>query len=187
MENNIFRTVRNAIKHWYLFLLIGLIFIITGVYTFTKPLEAYITLSIIFSISFLVSGISEIAFAITNKNEIHNWGWSLVFGILTFIVGIMLIMNPAISITTLPFYVGFLVMFRAINAISYAIDLKSYGVLDWGNLLVLGILGLLFAFILLWNPLFAGLSIVVWTAIAFITIGVYNVYLSLKMKKLKNN
>lgn len=185
MENNIFKTVKNAIKHWYLFLLIGIIFIITGIYTFTRPLEAYVALSIVFSISFLISGISEIAFSIANRDEIHNWGWSLVFGIFTLLIGIMLIRNPAISITTLPFYVGFLVMFRAMNAISYAIDLKSYGVLDWGNLLALGILGLIFAFILLWNPLFAGLSIIVWTAIAFITIGIYNVYLSLKMRKLK--
>ena len=63
-------------------------------------------------------------------------------------------------------------------------ELKKYGVLDWGNLLAIGILGLIFSFILLWNPLFAGFTIVFWTGLALITIGGYGIYFSLTLKKL---
>lgn len=184
--SNFLKTVTNTIKHWYIPLIVGLIFIGIGIYTLVSPLESYLTLSIIFSLSFLITGLSEIIFSISNRHEIDNWVWTLTFGILTFILGILLIMNPAISITTLPFYIGFLILFRSIMGISYALELKNYGVLDWGNLMVVGILGVVFAFILIWNPLFAGFSVVFWTGLAIISGGVFSVYLSFKLKKIKS-
>jgi hypothetical protein len=36
----------------------------------------------------------------------------------------------------------------------------------------------------LWDPAFAGLSLVVWTAIALITAGIYSIYFSILLKKL---
>ncbi|WP_103070155.1 HdeD family acid-resistance protein [Aquimarina sediminis] len=181
-----FKTVNDSVKYWYLPLIIGLIFIALGIYVLISPLESYVTLSYLFSISFVISGIVEIYFSVSNRNEIDNWGWNLVFGISTLIIGILLFMHPEISITILPFYVGFLLMFRSAMAMGYALDLKHYGVLDWGNLMILGILGFIFSFILIWNPLFAGITILVWTALALIAVGVFNIYVSIKLKKLKN-
>lgn len=186
MANNFYKTVTNSIKHWYIPLIVGIIFILVGIYTFSSPLESYVALSIIFSLSFLFSGITEITFSIANRNEIDSWGWSLAFGIITFIFGILLILNPAISITTLPFYVGFVVLFRSVGAISFSIDLKSFGVKDWGMLMAVGILGLIFSFMLLWNPLFSGITIVVWTGLAFIVSGIFSIILSFRLKKLHN-
>ena len=184
--SNFVKTVTNTVKHWYIPLIVGLIFIGIGIYTLLSPLESYLTLSILFSLSFLFSGLSEIMFSISNHKEIDNWGWTLTFGILTFLLGLLLIMNPAISITTLPIYVGFVVLFRSIMGISYALELKNYGIIDWGNLMAVGILGLIFSFILIWNPLFAGFTIVVWTGLAIILGGVFSVYLSFKLKKIKS-
>jgi len=184
--SNFLKTVTNTVKYWYIPLIVGLIFIGIGVYTIISPLESYLALSILFSLSFLFSGISEIIFSISNRKEIDNWGWTLTFGILTFLLGVLLVMNPVISITTLPIYVGFVMLFRSIMGISYALELKNYGVLDWGNLMVLGILGLLFSFVLIWNPLFAGMTIVFWTGLALISGGAFSVYLSFKLKKIKS-
>ena len=184
--SNFLKTVTNTVKYWYIPLIVGLIFIGIGVYTIISPLKSYLALSILFSLSFLFSGISEIIFSISNRKEIDNWGWTLTFGILTFLLGVLLVINPVISITTLPIYVGFVMLFRSIMGISYALELKNYGVLDWGNLMVLGILGLLFSFVLIWNPLFAGMTIVFWTGLAIISGGAFSVYLSFKLKKIKS-
>jgi hypothetical protein len=70
------------------------------------------------------------------------------------------------------------------NAIAISLDLKNYGILDWGIIMALGILGLLFAIILLWNPGFAGLSIVIWTGMALIMAGIINILISMKLKKI---
>lgn len=186
MANSFFKTINNSIKHWYMPLIVGIIFILIGLYTFSSPLESYVALSILFSISFLISGFSEIIFSISNKDEIDSWGWSLTFGIITFVLGNMLILNPAISLTTLPFYVGFLVMFRSISSISFSLELKNFGIKNWKFLMLFAVLGLLFSFILIWNPLFAGITIVVWTGLAFIATGVFSVLISFRLKRLHN-
>lgn len=184
MKRNFIKTIESSIKHWYVPLIVGALFVIIGIYTLVSPLESYVALAIVFSISFLVSGLSEIIFSISNRHEMDNWGWNLTFGIFTFLIGLLLVANPEISITTLPFYVGFLVLFRSIMGISFAIELKNYGILDWGNLMAISVLGVLFSFLLLWNPLFAGMTIVFWTGLALITIGIFSVLLSFKLKKL---
>jgi len=184
MAANFIKMVINSVKHWYLPLIAGLIFIGVGIYSFMQPVESYLALTILFSLAFLFNGISDIAFAVANRENMEGWGWDLAMGILTTLVGILLISNPAISMLTLPFYVGFVVMFRSISAIGTSLELKKYYVQDWGYLLAIGILGVIFSFILLFNPGFAGLSIVIWTALAFITIGIFSIYFSLKLKKL---
>lgn len=183
--NHFVKTVTNTVKYWYIPLIIGIIFIGIGIYTLFSPLESYLTLSILFSLSFLFSGLFEIIFSISNRKEIENWGWTLAFGILTFLIGVLLIMNPELSMTTLPLYIGFVVLFRSIMGIGYALELKHYGLLDWGNLMVISILGLIFSLILIWNPLFAGFTIVFWTGLAIIFIGIFSVYLSFRLKKIK--
>lgn len=186
MKTSFLKIINNSVKHWYLHLISGLLFIATGIYTFASPLESYLALSVIFSITFLVSGIGEIVFSISNRNEIDSWGWNLVFGIFTLLVGVLLIVKPEISAAMLPLYVGFLILYRSIMGISLAIELKNFKVLDWGYLMVISILGVLFSFFMLWNPLFAGVTIVAWTGVAFITSGIFSIYLSIKLRNLKN-
>ncbi|MBK0368767.1 HdeD family acid-resistance protein [Flavobacterium agrisoli] len=182
--SNFFKKVKNSVKYWYVPLIVGIIFIAVGIYTFMSPLASYLALSLFFSLSFLFGGGAEIIFAISNRKELDNWGWTLTFGIFTFLVGLLLINRPEISIVTLPLYIGFLVLFRSIAAVSYAIDLKNYGIKDANNLLILGILGIVFSFLLLWNPVFAGMTIVFWTGLALVTSGVFSIYLAIKLKKI---
>jgi len=171
---------KESIKHWYLQLLLGLVFIAVGIWVYLTPLESYITLTVLFSFAFLIAGVIEITFSIANRKGISNWGWALASGIIDFLVGILLVSHPDISVIVLPFYVGFAIMFRSIMAIGWAIELKS----NRGYLLGIGILGLIFSFIMLWNPIFAGMTIVFYTALAFVMIGFFQVSLSLRLRKL---
>lgn len=184
MSTHFFKQVQNSIKHWYLTLIVGIILILTGFWTFTSPVESYLTLSILFSVSFLISGLLEVSFAISNRKQIDGWGWSLVLGMLTTIFGFILISRPEISFATLPLYVGFIVMFRSIGAIGTALDLKNYGIMNWGTLMVLGVLGVIFSFMLIWNPIFAGLTVIIWTGLAFLFAGISSIYLAFKLRKL---
>ncbi len=184
MSLHFFKTVKRTIKLWYLPLLAGIVLIAMGLWTFKEPVDSYIVLAFLFSLGFVLSGLIESIFSIVNRDVIDSWGWHLVMGIFTLIVGVLMFMNPDITMLTLPFYVGFVILFRSMNAISVALDLKSYGILDWGNILAIGIVGVFLAFVLLWNPLFAGLSIVVWTGIALVIAGLLNIMISLKLKKI---
>lgn len=183
---NYFKTIRTAVKQWYLPLIVGILLVILGFYVLATPLTSYLALSFVFSISFLFSGLMEIIFALYNKNEIEGWGWYLAGGILNTLFGLLLLSNPAISLATLPFVIGFFVMFKSVQYLSFALDLKQYGIKNWVWILVFSILGMIFSFILLWNPVFAGLTIVIWTGIAIISAGLASCILSFQLKKLKN-
>ena len=85
---------------------------------------------------------------------------------------------------TLALYVGFVILFRSIAAISFAIDVKRYGSKGWGYLLTSGILGAIFAFILIWNPEFTGMTLVAFVALSFLFAGIFSIVLSLQLRRL---
>ncbi|AUP79997.1 HdeD family acid-resistance protein [Flavivirga eckloniae] len=178
------KTTKRAIKYWYLVLISGIILISVGFWTLISPLESYQALALLFSIAFILSGISDIIFSISSRNTLDGWGWTLGIGILALIIGVFLLINQDITILTLPFYVSFVLLFRSLWAMGTAMDLKSYRVLDWGYLMVLGVLGMLFSFFLLWHPFFTGVALTIWTGLALIFTGVFSIYLSIKLKKL---
>ncbi|WP_417199359.1 HdeD family acid-resistance protein [Bizionia sp.] len=103
---------------------------------------------------------------------------------MTFIVGTSLLIHPALSITVLAFYIGFIILFRSVAAISFALDIKQYGSKNWGILLGLGILGIIFSFILIWNPIFAGMSVVILVALSFLFSGLFSIYLGLQLRQI---
>ncbi len=51
MSTQIFKMVRNSIKYWYIPLIVGIILIGLGIYTFTSPQESYLALALLFSLS----------------------------------------------------------------------------------------------------------------------------------------
>jgi uncharacterized membrane protein HdeD (DUF308 family) len=179
------KTIRNTVKHWYIPAFVGILFIVIGGYLLTVPEATYFSLVVLFSLSFLFSGILEILFSIQNREELEGWGWYLAGGIFSFLIGVLLISRPDIAATTLPFFVGFGLLFRSFQGLGVAFELKNYGVLKWGNLAILSVLGILFSFLLIDNPIFTGISLVMMTSFSFIFVGIYALVLSFQLKKLK--
>lgn len=184
--SSLFQTLVNGVKHWYIPMIFGIIFLICGFYTLSVPLETYLTLTIIFSVTFLVSGISEIFFSLQNRESLLGWGWYLVDGILSTLVGMYLIANPEVSMTTLPFVVGFVMMFRAFQLLGFAFEMKQAKMLNWGNLALVSVLGVILSFLLLSSPVFTSMSLVVLTATSLIFTGIASILLSLNLKKLND-
>lgn len=184
MQTSFLNTVKNAVKQWYIPLLVGILFVIIGIVVFSMPLESLLTMSFFFALSFLFGGLMEVIFSVVNRKELSNWGWSLALGIITFILGISLVSHPELSLSILLFYVGFLLLFRSIASLSFAIDLKNYGSRNWGWLLVFGILGTIASFILIWNPGLAGLTAVILVSSSFIFAGLFSITLSFQLRKL---
>jgi hypothetical protein len=143
MTTSILATTKSVIKHWYLILIAGVIFIAAGIWVMSTPLSAYLALSILFSVSFFIIGLMEVLFALANHKEMKGWGWTLVFGLFNLLISFILFYDPLISITTLPLYVGFVVLFRSITTIGVSLDTENYGTPGKGSLLALGILAAL--------------------------------------------
>ncbi|MDR2950525.1 MAG: DUF308 domain-containing protein [Prevotella sp.] len=70
MKNDLFYSVKQAVKYWWVSLLLGLLAIGLGIWCLASPWATITALAIVFAISFLVSGVFEIIFAFSNKNTL---------------------------------------------------------------------------------------------------------------------
>lgn len=173
------------VKNWWWFIIKGLLLIFAGIVIFSRPLEGYVGLSVLFSVVILGSGFTQIFFASANSDVLKGWGWTLASGILDVAIGIYLLTFPLVTMATLPFIVGFWLVFRSFYLVGASFDLKSLGVSDWGWLLFGGILSLILGFFVLYYPGAGAISIIYASGSAFIVAGIFNLYLSIKLKGMK--
>ncbi len=184
MKNLMDESVSSAVKHWWVSLLLGIIFIAAGVLVALTPLSSYVTLSIFFSVAIFVAGMFQIFYAIANQNALPGWGWQFASGIIDVLIGGVLLTYPDLSMIALPFIVGFWFMFSGGIAIGVSFELKSLGTKSWEWLFLLGIVTIIFSFFLIINPVFGGLTIVYMTSSGFIILGFFRLVLSSKLKSL---
>jgi uncharacterized membrane protein HdeD (DUF308 family) len=185
--STVVNTIRNGIKNWWWFLIMGLMSLVAGVAIFARPAEGYISLSILFSLIMAGTGFSQIVFAISERQSMKNWGWTLVSGVLDFALGTFLMIYPLVTMATLPFFVGFYLVFRAIYLVGASIELNSMGIKGWGWLLTGGILLLVLGFLTLYYPAAGALGIVACSGYAFLVSGILNIVLAFQLKGLKTD
>jgi uncharacterized membrane protein HdeD (DUF308 family) len=131
------------------------------------------------------TGFSQIVFAISERHSMKNWGWTLVSGILDFALGTFLMIYPVVTMATLPYFVGFYLVFRAIFLIGASIDLSSIGVKGWGWILTGGVVLLALGFLTLYYPVAGALGIIACSGYAFIVSGIFNIVLAFQLKSFK--
>lgn len=173
-------TYNRTSKYWWLMLIIGIFSVICGIWVFRNPVESYFALAIYFSIMFMMYGIGEIVNAFARTY--HNWGWGLAVGILDLVIGFILLGNLAWTADILPFLVGIILMFVGVGFIAQSAQMQSLRIPRWGWLLTGGILTLLFAFLIIFHPLFGVFNIIVWTGLAFIFGGISAIFYSFALK-----
>ena len=190
MEQSSLRKVYSAINNWWVLLIIGLIYIVLGIWTFLTPVITYLSLSMLFATALLFFGALEIYFSLTNRKKLDGWGWYLAGGILNIILSILIFRYPGLTAIIFAFFVGFWFMFAGIRAIGTAIELRTYQEyyrgISWWWFLLLGILMVTFAFFIIGNPVFGSFGLVLMTSLALLTAGIYNIILALRIKKYTN-
>lgn len=183
---SLLKEVKRTVKNWWIFLILGIILVIFGIWVMMTPLESYITLAIFFSVMVFVNGIFDIAFSISNSNLLKGWGWHLAGGIFETLLGVILMIHPALTMNILPLMLGFWLMFGSVSIISGAFDLKSYKIKGWGWMLVLGILLMVFSFMVIGNPIFGSGTIVIMTSIGIVAYGISYITFGMQLKKVKD-
>ncbi len=119
------------VRNWWLFLITGILFLIAGIWVLLTPLAGYLALNLFFAITLFLAGIFKIYFSVTNKNFISGWGWYLTIGIIDFLLGILLLFHPEISMATLPFLISIWLMFKGTTLIGTAIEIKKFNIPNW--------------------------------------------------------
>lgn len=177
-------SIQSDIKNWWLSLVLGILFVIGGIWLIITPTASYVALSMLFAIFMFVSGLFEIIFAATNRNAISSWGWYLASGIIDLIIGIMLVSIPGLSMAVLPFIVAFWLIFRGFSGVGVSMDMRRYGITGWGWTMALSILAILFAIGIIWVPAVGAFTFVFVVAYALLLLGIFRIYLAFKLRDL---
>ena len=184
--SNLISKVSGTIKNWWVFLILGILLLISAYWMFSTPVESFIGLATFFSALIFVSGLFSVFFAITNKDDIDNFGLYLASGILDVIIGFILLKYPGLTLVLFSLFIGFWLLFRGFNMISVSFKIKGIGDPGWGWILVFGILIVIFAMMSIINPLIGASYLVFTLAFTLVLLGVGNIALALKLRKLKS-
>jgi uncharacterized membrane protein HdeD (DUF308 family) len=172
--------IKSNTQHWWMFLLRGLLFIILGIYMIGSPLRSYMALSFLFGIIILLAGVTELLYAYTNRHT-GGWVWRLLLGIIDLVLGIILVTDISASMSVLPFVLGIWFLFKGFSLLGFAgILQRPFWVITGGVLMIL------FAMLVIVNPAIGAMTIVLWTAFAFIIAGIFNSLLAFRLKAAHN-
>jgi len=185
--SNLISNVSRTIKNWWVFLVLGVLLLISAFWMFSTPVESFIGLASFFSALIFVSGLFSIIFALSNREDIDNFGLYLAGGILDVIIGFILLKFPELTLLLFSLFIGFWLLFRGFNLVTVAFRIKNTGDQGWGWILFLGIVVVFFAVLSIINPLIGASYLVYTLAFTLLMFGVANIVLGLKFRKLKGS
>jgi uncharacterized membrane protein HdeD (DUF308 family) len=169
--------IDKSIRHWWVFLLRGILFVLVGIYMIASPAASFITLGFLFGLIIFVAGVSEL-FHVVRDNTQAGRGWHLVLGIIDLLLGASLMVHVAASMAIMRVVLGLWFIFRGISLFMFSRRTGSSWMLIIGAVLVF-----IFGLLILFNPAFGSLTIILWTAIAFIATGFFNIAIGLMMRR----
>lgn len=158
-------------KRWWVALLFGIVALGLGIYMLFNPLETYVVLSYAFAIYFIAYGIYKSVMTYKEREMIPAWGWSFALGIVTTILGLLLLL-PGMATGTFVYYIAFSVLFMGINTSATSFALKDAGDKGWGWTLAFGIISILLSIVMLVAPVFSVGFISYFAGFSFIFLGI---------------
>ena len=147
-------------RHWWVPVIRGIAAIVFGVIAFTHPVMAAATLVLFFGAWVLVDGIFRVAGAIGHHASDPDWGFDLIIGILGIIIGFLTFHAPRITALALVIYIAAWAFMIGATEVALAIKLRREIKGEW-FLILMGLASIVFAALLLWNPL-AGAAALIW-------------------------
>src|ERR1700754_2214600 len=98
-------TVDRSLRHWWVFVLRGALFILLSIYIFMSPVSAYLALSFMLGLVILLAGVAELLHAYQDRGS-GTRGWHLFAGIIELLLGLLLMSNLAASMDVLRIVIG---------------------------------------------------------------------------------
>lgn len=176
--------MKNKAKNWWLMLLKGIILIILSFVVFQHPVGSLVGLATFIGIAWLLTGITIIAAAFMVRGVDENWGNRLAEGIIDTLLAIFLLSNPEATTMALPFIVGFWIIVSGVTTFGASFKAKKEGDSNWWLSLLGGILTVLIGWFIMTDFFAGAVAITMWIGIGLLILGIVNIALSLRLKKL---
>ena len=171
-------------SYWWVPLLFGVVFIVIGYWILRSPAESFEKITKFIGVIILISGSIQLYFTIRNKKGIPGWGFQLAGDLFDLLVGAALVINPSLLLKLITLFVGIWLIANSIAIFMKAAEARKDQRRYWTWEFALGIFLMLLAVAFLWHPMLLGISIAVWTGLAFIILGIFRIVLTFRLRKL---
>lgn len=173
------------VRHWWMYLIIGVLAFILGVFMLTNPAITYEMMTLLLGLALIVFGIIELIVGLFSRNFFVSRAAILIGAILNIVLGILLAANPGIAALTLPLILGMWMLYQSFMMISYAGDLKGFKVKGYGLTLFCGIVLLILALLILLRPVTIGMfTVAIYIALSFIIYGLSEIVSAFRLKSI---
>ncbi len=165
-------------KNWWLVLIKGIIMILLAIVVLKHPGETLLGVAVYLGIGLLISGILLIGLGIAERKVSENWRWRALEGVIDLVLGLIVIAHPALTMAVIPFLIGFWACLFGLFLIIDAFSASGSRALK----IFSGILIFVLALVLMFNPLFLGLTMVIWFGVLLLISGISNVIFSFSLR-----
>jgi uncharacterized membrane protein HdeD (DUF308 family) len=170
-------------RHWWVPVIRGLAAVVFGVIAFVYPGLTVAVLVLLFGAWVLVDGIFRVVGAIGHRASDKDWGFDLIIGIMGVIIGFLTFHAPRITALALIIYIAAWALMIGATEIALAVKLRHEIKGEW-FLILMGVCSIIFAIMLLWNPLPGALALVWLIASYAIVFGILGIILGFRLRTL---
>jgi uncharacterized membrane protein HdeD (DUF308 family) len=171
-------------RHWWVPVIRGIAAIVFGIIAFVYPGLTIATLVLFFGAWVLIDGIFRIVGAIGHRASDPDWAWQLVIGILGIVVGLLTFHAPQITALALVIYIAAWALMIGASEIAIAVKMRREIKGEW-FLILMGLASIVFAVLLLWNPI-AGAAAVIWLIAWYaVVIGILAIFFGFRLRSLR--
>jgi uncharacterized membrane protein HdeD (DUF308 family) len=157
--------IRGVTRAWWLFLIIGVLWILFGMFVLSYNVGSLLALAIFAGVTFIMTGINQL---LSFGRVEGGWRWLfLVGGALSIIAGIIAFVWPGRTLLVLSVVLAWFLVFKGIVDIVAAFS--NHGRPWWWVTLILGILELLLG---IWAAGYPGRSLIVFVNL----VGIYAIF-----------
>ncbi len=171
-------------KHWWMFVLRGIVAMLFGIAAFAWPGLTLATLIILFGAYAFVDGVFLTISAVSGWSQIEDPWLILLEGLIGIGIGVVTFHSPAITGLGLLIYIAAWSLATGVLEIAGAMRLRKELAGEFW-LLLSGIISILFAIVLMWFPMAGALGLV-WIIGAYaIGFGVMLILLGFKLNRFR--
>jgi uncharacterized membrane protein HdeD (DUF308 family) len=156
------RELHDATAGWWVLALVGLLSIAAGVIILFKPSDSLATLAVIVGIFLVLDAIFELLAAIVGATQ--SRGLVALLGILTLLVGIMLIRHPIQGVTAVALLIGFWLLLVGVVRLVAAFEQEEHR--GWN--IVASVISILAGIVIVASPDIGYATLALLTGLAFI-------------------
>jgi uncharacterized membrane protein HdeD (DUF308 family) len=158
--------LREWTSGWWLLLIVGVLSVVAGVIVLFKPGDSLATLAVIVGIFVLVDGIVELIASFSRQTQ--NRGLVAVLGVLSAIVGILLIRHPIAGVVAIALLIG--IWLVAIGVVRLVVGFDDPQQRGWN--LVAAVLEMIAGIVIVSSPGIGFATLALLVGIAFILNGI---------------